>query len=70
MTIYTVTIETKHGTDSLLVKTEPTIKDLEQIENYFRKAYGVNDVYALNSHSIHIKDIPQSITHFIKNNND
>lgn len=70
MIIYTVTIETKHGTDSLLVKTEPTIKDLERIENHFRKAYDIEDVYALNSHSIHIEDIPHSITHFIRHEND
>ncbi len=64
-TIYIITVDTRHGTDCILVKTKPTDMDIGLIENHYLKAYDLHDAYAEYDKSINIEDIPESVTHYI-----
>ena len=64
-TIYIITVDTRHGKDSILVKTEPTDMDLGLIENYYINAYDLEYVHAEYHMAMPIDDIPNSVTHYI-----
>ena len=64
-TIYIITVDTKHGTDSILVKTRPTDMDLGLIENYYLTAYDLDNVHVGYDTAMHVDDIPKSVTDYI-----
>ena len=64
-TIYIITVDTRHGTDSILVKTKPTDIDLGLIENYYLNAYDLAHAHAEYYMAMPVDDIPKSVTHYI-----
>ncbi len=43
-TIHTITVDTRHGMDVILVRTEPTDTDLALIENYYLTQFDLHNV--------------------------
>ena len=64
-TIYIITVDTRHGTDSILVKTKPSHMDLGLMENYYLKAYDLENVHVEYYMAMPVDDIPESVTHYI-----
>jgi len=64
-TIYIITIDTRHGTDNILVKTKPTDMDLGLIENYYLKAHDLTHVHVEYHMAMPVEEIPNSVTHYI-----
>lgn len=65
-TIYVITVETRHGVDSILVTTEPTHKDLGLIENYYLTAYDLRNVHVDYYQGVHLNKIPTTVNQWIK----
>ena len=65
MEIHIITVDTKHGTDNILVKTKPTDMDIGLIENYYLTAYDLENVHVGYDTAMHVNDIPESVTHYI-----
>jgi hypothetical protein len=64
-TIYIITVDTRHGTDNILVTSEPTHMDLGLIENYYLKAYDLKNVHVEYYMAMPVNEIPKSVTHYI-----
>ena len=54
-TIYIITVDTRHGMDVILVKTEPTQMDLGRIENYYLTQFDLHNV-SVDYHEKHIAE--------------
>ena len=63
--LYIITVDTRHGTDSIIVKTKPTDMDLGLLENYYLKAYDLPNVHVEYHMAMPVDDIPKSVTHYI-----
>lgn len=65
MSIYIIHVETRHGTDTILVRQEPTRMDLDLIKNYYLTEFDLPDVYVDYVDSIVYQDIPKSVKEYI-----
>jgi len=65
MSIYIIHVETRHGTDTILVRKEPTRMDLGLIENYYLTQFDLPNVHVDYVDSIVYQDIPKSVTEYI-----
>lgn len=63
--IYVITVDTRHGADSILVKTKPTVMDLDLLKNYYLKAYDLPNVHVEYYMHMPVEEIPKSVTHYI-----
>ncbi len=64
-TIYIITVDTRHGTDSILVKTKPEDWELDKLEDYYLKAYDLEGVHVEYYMHMPVNEIPESVTHYI-----
>lgn len=64
--LYIITVDTRYGTDSIIVKTEPTDMDMGLLENYYLKAYDLEYVHAEYYMAMPVKEIPKSVTDYIE----
>ena len=65
MTIYIIKVDTRHGTDSILVTTKPTDMDMGLIENYYLKAYDLENVHVEYYESMPVDEIPESALQWV-----
>ena len=67
-TIYIITVDTRHGTDTILVKTKPTDIDMGLIENYYLTQFDLPNVHVDYYESLPTEAISESVNDWIKNN--
>jgi len=68
-TIWCVTVTTKHGTDVILLRQEkePTIEELEKIEEKFKYDYDLSSAYASAECGFRLYDsLPTSVEEYLK----
>ena len=65
ITIYIITVDTRHGKDIILITTKPTDTDIDLIKNHYLKAYDLDDLHVEYHESMPVNEIPKSVTQYI-----
>ena len=63
--VYIITVDTRHGLDVIVVKTQPTDADISLLEDYYLKAYDLEHVHVEYYMATPVDEIPESVTDYI-----